>query len=556
MDVDHRRGLAEGQRALAAGRWVDARAAFAAALDTAESGPARFGLAMASWWCGRSADGVEHATRAYALFRRAGDAEAAVQAALWLAITYKADFANRAAANGWSRRAERIVASLPDGPLRGWVLIARAYRMADLSTAESLTAAAAELGRVHGDVDLELVGLAQLGLIRVSRGEAEDGFALLDEALAAALGGERSSLDTVVYTCCDMLNACELTSDLERAAQWCRVADDFVARYGCPFLYAECRIFYGSVLVAHGRWGEAERQLAAGIDATADTSPALHARAATRLALLHARRGACEEAERLLAAVDDDSDAEVVLATAALMLARGDAAGASAHLRRRLRGGRLPRRHVDAALELLVDAHLAADEPGEAARAVERLGAAASSARAVAAAVGAAGRVALARGDTVRAVDDLGDAVAEWSQLGFPYELARAHADLGRALVARATDVDVAAGVKHLRRALAGFEEVGAGADADRCAAELRRVGVVARTGAKGVGLLTDRERQVLDLLGAGLSNPEIAARLHVTRKTAAHHVSHILTKLDLRNRAEAAAFAAGQAPHRSSARC
>jgi DNA-binding NarL/FixJ family response regulator len=68
---------------------------------------------------------------------------------------------------------------------------------------------------------------------------------------------------------------------------------------------------------------------------------------------------------------------------------------------------------------------------------------------------------------------------------------------------------------------------------------------VPARIGAKGAGLLTDRERQVLALLAEGLSNPEIAERLHVSRKTAAHHVSHILTKLGLRNRTEAAAYAA-----------
>ena len=49
----------------------------------------------------------------------------------------------------------------------------------------------------------------------------------------------------------------------------------------------------------------------------------------------------------------------------------------------------------------------------------------------------------------------------------------------------------------------------------------------------------------MLALIKRGLTNPEIGAELFISPKTAAHHVSSILAKLNLRSRAEAAAFAA-----------
>ena len=58
---------------------------------------------------------------------------------------------------------------------------------------------------------------------------------------------------------------------------------------------------------------------------------------------------------------------------------------------------------------------------------------------------------------------------------------------------------------------------------------------------------LTAREREVLVLLVEGLTNPGIAERLTVSRSTARAHVSHILSKLDVSNRAEAVAFALKQ---------
>jgi len=55
---------------------------------------------------------------------------------------------------------------------------------------------------------------------------------------------------------------------------------------------------------------------------------------------------------------------------------------------------------------------------------------------------------------------------------------------------------------------------------------------------------LTERERQILDQVAAGLSNKEVAAQLHLSEKTVKHYMTIIMEKLGVRNRVEAALLA------------
>ena len=77
----------------------------------------------------------------------------------------------------------------------------------------------------------------------------------------------------------------------------------------------------------------------------------------------------------------------------------------------------------------------------------------------------------------------------------------------------------------------------------------MRSLGSHERPTQRTVGGLTKREAEVLVLLGHGLTNPEIADRLYISRKTVEHHVSRLLAKLGLRSRAEAAVYATRAKP-------
>ncbi|NEK59425.1 response regulator transcription factor [Geodermatophilus sabuli] len=75
-------------------------------------------------------------------------------------------------------------------------------------------------------------------------------------------------------------------------------------------------------------------------------------------------------------------------------------------------------------------------------------------------------------------------------------------------------------------------------------AAVTRRLTEELRRPRTGVGVLTAREREVLALVAEGRTNKEIAAHLTISERTARTHVSHLLTKLGLTSRTQAALLA------------
>jgi DNA-binding CsgD family transcriptional regulator len=263
--------------------------------------------------------------------------------------------------------------------------------------------------------------------------------------------------------------------------------------------------------------------------------------AALRLADLRVRQGRMNEAERLLEGGEWHPTARRLAATIAL--ARGDAALASELGELCAEGSALADPTCAPALELVIATRLAIGDVVAAHEAADRLATVARASgleRLEACAALAGGRVAAAEGDA-RAVGQLKRAVELFASLELPLEAGRAQLELARALAASAS----AAAVREGKLAVATFERLGAVPDADAAAGFLRGLGVAAaRAWPRGTATLTRREDEVLHLLAEGCSNAHIAERLVISTRTAEHHVASILSKLDLRSRAQAAAYA------------
>lgn len=543
--------LEAGLIALDAGDWRGAKDAFEAVLAEGDLPEAHEGLSRSLWWLQDVDGAIVQAERAYAGLRARGEKEAAARLAMWLAHEYAAVHGNDGAASGWFARAEGLLRESGDVPELGWLALTKAERAGRPAEARRLAGKALELARRLQDPDLEAAALARIGYAEIAAGDVEDGTIKIDEAMATATGGEVRRLETIGDVTCVAIAAFELSADWQRIEQWGQVMDGWIRQHNSVSVLGFCYACCAEMFVASGEWEQAEGLLSEGLgalQAAGQRSRCVHP--AAKLAELRLLQGRISEAEQLLSGFEDLPEATHALAS--LHLARGQPVLAAAVLHRRLNW--IGDDNVLAApfLALLVDVQLAQGDVVEAASTAVRLGAIAERSgipRIAAHAHLSRGKAEAAAGEATAAAS-LESSLAAFAELGIALEAARTRLELAKLLEPAKEQV----AIEETRTALAEFERLGAPRDADAAARFLRDHGVSGRTGPKGMTLLSRRELEVLHLVGEGLTNAEIGARLFISTKTAGHHVSNILAKLQLRSRTEAATYAlrySGEIPER-----
>ena len=533
--------LLEGRDALQRGDAESARAAYEAARGSVPDGMVLEGLARSAFVAREFDLSIDLWEQSYAAYRAASDGASSVRVARNLGCMHGSVRGDWAVGSGWVRRAQRLLEADPGSAEAGWIALTLGMFEPNRALKEQHFAAAAEVAAKVADTDLMFAAMAYSGASLVHGDRVEEGMVLLDEALAATAGGEVDDLIVIEEIFCQLFSACEKAQDVGRAEQWMRAGESLAARRNLPAVSAYCHTHYGGVMTAAGRWPEAEAALTEAIRLWVLGQRTLRAGALARLADLRVRQGRFEEAGVLLEELQLGD--ETALPMAGLLLAQGEPDRACDVLNQVLSGADPAGTACIPLLSLLIDVHLSAGRTDGAATALESLEACARDNTAP----HILGMVELARGRLAHATGT-GDALASlraavdcFVRAELPLEAALSRLALADACASDRPDVALA----EARSALDRFERLRAARHVDAASALLRTLGVRVPSprGDGGTGL-TAREQEVLDLLGHGLSNPEIAARLFISRKTVEHHVGNVLAKLGLRSRSEAAAYA------------
>jgi ATP/maltotriose-dependent transcriptional regulator MalT len=494
-------------------------------------------LATAAYLLGRRNDCVQALQRAYQLNIDNGDRLAAMRTAFWLALVLLTS-GETAVGGGWVARLRRLVDEV-DGDVveHGYLLVHEMYRFiftGRFDEAHRLAEQITGYGRRYDDPDLLAMGLSSEGRLLLYAGRVSDGLTRLDESMVGVAAGEVSVI-FAGHIYCSMIEACQEIGDFDRAAHWTAALTSWCAHQpGLVPFTGQCALHRGQIMRAQGAFDEALTEFDLAVQRyLADQTPGPAGRALTERGDVLRIRGDWDGAETAYGeAIAIGHEPQPGLAL--LWLARSRTPAAVAAVRRLLAEAGNPVHRVQllpAAVEIL----LAGNQRDEATALAAELQSIASSfgcPTVHARADHAAAAVVLESGDAPAAMPLARRAYIAWEQLGARYEAARCRIVLGRVLRAVGDEESAVIELAAARHVLA---ELGA-APEERAAAQL-----LASTYPAG---LTGREVEVLRLVAAGRTNPEIAATLVLSEKTVARHLSNIFGKLDVTSRTAAAAFA------------
>lgn len=498
--------LAEGRAALARHAWRSAYEKLAAA-DGLEALLAADleGLAEAAWWSGRLDECIAARERAYAGHTAAGDRRRAAWVAIWLVRDYRDRLAPALGA-GWRNRAERLLAEEPECREHAWLAVLDSHSarvLGDLKGATRRAREATEIAVRVGSRDLEALGTLLLGLAQLAEGRVPNGLSLVDEATAAATGGELEPWATAaVY--CNTIVACHELADYGRAGEWTEAAERWCERQEISGFPGECRVYRAEIMRVRGIWTDALHELRRACAELEAFSPRVAGEAFYELGLLRLRTGdlaAAEEAFRRAHRLGREPQPGLAL----LRLAEGrvDEAAALMRVTRRRKTSRVrrlaraagPRGRTLTSIMLRLRPELADEAAGTLARArllpaeveialatgdLKTASSAAAELGSVAAifrtpalqaeAACANGAVGLAANKPAVAVTSLRRGLELWQQVDAPYEAARARVLLAAAYSA---DGEEQSAMLELRAARSAFEALGAAPDARRAAEQL-----------------------------------------------------------------------------------
>lgn len=497
-------------------------------------------LGEAAYMLGREEEFVWAYERAFNEYLRYGRNRSAARCGFWIGLTliFRGEFGQ---GNGWLTRANRLVADhVPECAEHGYLLLPKVEQClaaGDPDEAYAQATRAAEIGLKCDDPDLLTIARHLQGRIKVEGGDLERGFELLDEAMVTVISDQLSPIVTgLVY--CSVIDTCQKFHSTSRAREWTSALVDWCA--GQPDIVAftgRCLIHRAEILILDGHWDEAGRE--------ADLAIARLQQGGTK----HQAGPACyQEGEVFrLRGQWDKADAAFRAASglgfdpqpglALLRLRQGRFQPALSSIRRALQSvddapGKL--RLLPAAVEISLaaglteDARTLSESLSEYAHQYSADALRASAAEATA-------RVLIHEGRASDALAHIRRAIEIQLELRAPYHVARDRVLTARACLATG---DFEAAHIELDEAIKLFGELGARPD------EADANKLLVTLSAPGNEALTPRQTQVLRLIAAGLTNPEIAEELGLSQRTVDRHVSDILTRLNVPTRAAATAFA------------